>query len=418
MIQDSLRPSTAPGRNIKEVFEQHCSHLVFDQKLLRKVMDYEQRFVNKNDVHIRFFGGNLMGVDPVRFKDEDRNKWFDEVMDVDEDSLEDDLHALPEVVTHRHVSSDVMNLACLWMIHKFLTADKLNEGDRHSGAMACALVLQYKYITSILANWFTWDADPIVAQATYAQLSKRFGLKVAGSWGELLKQRAADIVSKGTLWYNHLIKFDKDIDKIANDTQGRIKDILKNIRDVFETVLHDPTLQIRNSDAQIELDGELKIRDKTRLYSSYIRYLLEIISDKNNFIIPELVEVIVKTVPTMPKSALVNTLSYMSNNASPRADKRVQRICEITLQHAFDYLNKNPSTMVSSSDIPGLLRKMRSLYQASRTNNPMILEMRELTEDITTIAIKSKNKVLISSVRNAVLLYILLRAFTKHHNEK
>jgi hypothetical protein len=74
--------------------------------------------------------------------------------------------------------------------------------------------------------------------------------------------------------------------------------------------------------------------------------------------------------------------------------------------------------MVSSSDIPGLLRKMRSLYQASRTNNPMILEMRELTEEITTIAIKSKNKVLISSVRNAVLLYILLRAFTKHHNEK
>ena len=405
-------------RNIKSVFEYHCDHLVFDQKLLRKVQTYEQQFVNKNDAHISFFGGNLMGVDPVRFKDEDRNRWFDEIMNVEEDALESDLHDLPEVVTHRHVSSDTMNLACLWMIHKFLTSDKLNEDDKHAGAMAVALVLQYKYITSILASWFKFNADPIIAQATYAALSKRFGLKIAGSWGELLKSRAQAIVGKGELWYKPLIAFDKDIDKIANDTQGRIKDILKNIRDMFTVVANDPDMHIRNVGTTIELDGELKIRDKTRLITTYMRYLLSIISDRNNFIIPELVGVIAKTVPTMPKSALVSVLSYMSNNSSPKADKRVQRICEITLQHAFDYLNRNPNTMASNSDIPGLIKKMRSLYQASRTNNPMILEMRDLTEQITAIAIRSKNKVLIAAVRNAVLLYILVRTFTMHHYQK
>ena len=114
----------------------------------------------------------------------------------------------------------------------------------------------------------------------------------------------------------------------------------------------------------------------------------------------------------------MNVLSYMSNNASPKADARVQKICELTLQHAFDYLNKNPNTMASNSDIPGLIKKMRSLYQASRTNNPMILEMRELTEEITAIAIRSKNKVLVAAVRNAVLLYILIRTFTMHHYQK
>lgn len=415
---ESLYSGSPAKRNIKSVFEHHCEHMVFDQKMLRKVQTYEQQFVNKNDAHISFFGGNLMGVDPVRFKDEDRNRWFDEVMDVDEDSLEDDLHALPEVVTHRHVSSDTMNLACLWMIHKFLTTDKLSEAEKHDGAMAVALVLQYKYITSILAAWFKFNADPIVAQATYAALSKRFGLKVAGNWGELLRRRAEAIVGKGQLWYKALVAFDKDIDKIANDTQGRIKDILKNIRDMFTVVQNSPEMQIRNVGSTIELDGELKIRDKTRLISSYMRYLLGILSDRNNFIIPELVDVIAKTVPTMPRSALVNVLSYMSNNASPKADPRVQKICELTLQHAFDYLNKNPNTMASNSDIPGLIKKMRSLYQASRTNNPMILEMRELTEEITAIAIRSKNKVLVAAVRNAVLLYILIRTFTMHHYQK
>lgn len=399
-------------KNIKEVFEHHCEHLVFDQALLRKVLMYEQRFVNKNEAHISFFGGNLLGVDPVRFKDEDRYRWFQEIMDVDEDALEDDLHSLPEVVTHRHVSSDTMNLACLWMIHKFLTSPKLNDQGKHDGAFTVALVLQYKYITSILANMFHFTADPIIAQATYAALTKRYGLKVFGNWGDLLKNRAEDVVGKGTLWYRHLITFDHEIDKIANDTQGRIKDIVKNIRDTFTIVQNSPEMQIRNNSATIELDGELKLRDRSRMVTSYLRYTLEIIYDQNNFIVPELTEIIVRTISTMPKSALVKTLAYMSNNASPKADKRVQRICELVIQHAFDYLARNPSTMMSSSDIPGLLRKMKSLYQASRTTNPMILEMRELTEEIAVIAVKSKNKVLIPAVRNAVLLYVLLRAFT------
>lgn len=405
-------------KNIKEVFEHHCSHLVFDQKLLKKIQTYERRFVTKNDTHISFFGGNLLGVDPVRFKDEDRNRWFDEILEVDEQALEDDLYALEEVVTHRHVSSDVMNISCMWTIHKFLTSDKLNDSDKYDGALATALILQYKFITSIIAHFFRYTADPVTAQATYAALSKRFGLKIAGSWGELLRQRSDDIVRKGGLHYKGFISFDKDIDKMLNDIQGRIKDIIKNIMDVFTAVKNSPELQIRSSSSTIELDGELKIRDKTRLITQYTRFLLELIHDRNNFIIPELVGVIVKTVPTMSKSTLVSVLTYMANNASPKADPRVQRICELTLQHAFDYLTKNPGTMASSSDIPGLLRKMRALYQASRTTNPMILEMRTLTEQISTVATGSKNKVLIASVRNAVLLYILLRTFTMNSQKR
>lgn len=404
--------------NIKQVFEQHCSHLVFDQKFLLKVQTYERKFVTKNDTHISFFGGNLLGVDPVRFKDEDRNRWFDEILEVDEQALEDDLYALEEVVTHRHVSSDVMNLSCLWVIHSFLTSPKLNDVDKYNGALATAQILQYKFITSIMAHFFRFNADPIVAQATYSQLTKRYGIKEYGNWYDLLKSRSDAIVRKGGLHYNGLVAFDKDIDKIVNDIQGRIKDIIKNIMDVFTSVKNSPDLQIRNTSSTLELDGELKVRDKTRLITQYMRYLLELIHDKNNFIIPELVGVIVKTVPTMRKSYLVEVLTYMSNNASPKADPRVQRICELTLQHAFDYLTKNPGTMASSSDIPGLLRKMRSLYQASRTNNPMILEMRELTEAISKVATGSKNSTLIASIRNAVLLYVLLRTFTMNSQKR
>ena len=53
--------------------------------------------------------------------------------------------------------------------------------------------------------------------------------------------------------------------------------------------------------------------------------------------------------------------------------------------------------------------------QASRTADPQIIEMRELAEGIARRTLKSKNGVLIAAVRNAVLLYILLRTFTMKH---
>lgn len=403
-------------KNVNSVFEEHCPHLVFDDRLLKKVMTYEHRFITKNEAHISFFGGNLMGVDPVRFKPEDRNMWFNDILDAEEDALEDDLHRLPDILAHRHVSSDVMNLSCFWVAHKFLTSTKLSKNDRELGAKMTILILQYKFITSILADWFKWNADPLIAQATYQALNKRFGLKVTGSWGALLKVRADAVVGEQSIHRRDLLDFqdDEKIVYMVNDTQGRIKDILKNIRDVFTAVSKSPELIIRNVGSQIELDGELKVRDKTRLISTYQRYILETISDKNGFIIPELVDIVAKFINTMPRASLVTTLTYMSNNASPKADKRVQRICELTLQHAFDYITKNPETMASQHDIPGLLRKMKALYQASKTTNPQVTEMRTLAEGVAKVATGSRNSTLLAAIRNAVLLYVLLRTMTMH----
>lgn len=405
------------GANVNSTFEAHCSHIIFDKKFLTAVKVYEQQFVNKNDTHIAFFGGVLMGVHPVRFKDEDRNRWFNEVMDADEDALEDDLHALPDILAHRHVSSDVMNLSCFWMAHKFLTSEHLDERQRHEGALASILVVQYKFITSILTDWFKFNADPIVAQATYGALNKRFGLKTAGSWGALLRIRAEAVVGKGELHYKELLSFNNDLKVVymVNDTQGRIKDILKNIRDVFTIVYNSPEMQMKNSASMIEMDGELKVRDKTRLVSTYMRYILDVLPDRNGFIVPDLVTVVAKTVPTMPRSALEATLGYMSANSSLRADKDVQQLCTVVLQHAFNYMARNPNVMENQSDVAGLLRKMRALYQASRTSEPQILEMRELAEGIAKRTLNSKNGVLLAAVRNAVLLYILLRTFTMKH---
>lgn len=408
--------------DLQSIFEEHCSHMVFDKKLLKEIMKYEHDFTNKNSDHINFFGGVLMGVDAIRFTPRDRAIWFDDIMSVDETLLENDINTLEDVVPTdgrtRHVSSDTMNLACFWTAHKFMNSSKLSIPDRELGATLCVLIFHYKVITSTLYNWFKqYQADPVIAQATYTALSKKYGLKIAGSWGELLRNRAKITVSRGELHYQRLMNFDNNLETVymINDTHGRVKSILKHIRDTFTAVSRNPDLLVKNVSATIELDGEIKIRDKTRLYSTYIRYLLDNLVDERSFIVNELVTVIASIVSTAPKSALEKSLVYMSTNASPNDDKDVQELCEVVLHHAFDYLTKNPSTMSSATDIPGLLKKMRDLYQASRASDDYIVKMRTLAEGIATRATGSKNKILISAIRNSILLYIILRTFTMNH---
>ena len=405
------------ARNVKTVFEEHCAHLIFDRKLLKKIQTYESDFVNKNEDHIVFFGGVLMGAQPVRFTPADRNRWFDEILDVDEGGLERDLHALDAILPHRHVSSDVMNISSFWMAHRFLSAGKLSASERELGAKLCIQIIQYKFITSTLTDWFRYNADPVVAQATYNVLTKRYGLKVEGSWGALLEKRAAEVVAKNGLHYNRLIDMTNDLETVymINDTQGRIKSILKYIRDVFTLVQNDQTVLVKNVVATIELDGEVKIRDKTRLNTQYVRYIQDTVSDRSSFIIPELLTVIAKVITTAPKSAVQETLEYMSENYSVKADKDVMRLPEVIMEHAFAYLTKNPNVMGRGQDIMGLLAKMKAIYQGSKISDPLVLEARAIGERIAKRATKSKNATLLSSIRNAILLYILIRTFTMDH---
>lgn len=408
-------------RSIRTIFDEHCSHVVFDRRLLKELAKYERDFVHKSEDHIKFFGGNLMGVEVVKFTSSDQARWFDEILEADEGGLKIEIHALPDVLPHRQVSSNIMNLSCVWMAHKFLTSSKLSQRERENGAKLAMLVLHYKYITSILSYWFKkYRADPVVAQATYDALTKRFGLKVAGSWGALLEGRSESVVDRRSIHYKTLMALEPDTSVIylLNDTQGRVKSILKYIRDVFSKVQGDESTLIKTIAGTIELDGDVKVRDRTKHTSRYVNYIETTIPDKSSFIIPELVRVISSIVTTAPRKNLQETLEYCSENFSVRGDKELLRLPAVLLEHAFDYITKNPGVMSSGRDVTGLLSKMRSVYQASKANDPLILEARTIGESVAKRATGSKNKILLSAVRNALMLYILLRAFTMDHYQR
>jgi hypothetical protein len=408
------------SKNINLVFKEGCPDLVFDKTFIKKLSSYTQAFANKNDDHIAFFGGALLGVHPIRFRTEDRNRWFDDILECDDLAIEDEMHRLEEIVSTRHVSGDVMNMSCLWVVHSIYTSTHLSMSEKEAGMTDALMVLQYKIITSIMAHFFPYPANEQIAIATYAALSKKFGLKVYGSWRALLLSRVRDVLAKSSIHYKTYTEFnnDKPIVYMVNDIHGRIKDFIKNIRDVFAQVEKDPKGLIRSTSTTQAIDGELSVKSLKRNYVVYRRYIHEIITDRPSFIREELVQIISSAMQTMPRPLFEDALAYVSLNSGIRGDKDILNLVDSTLTHAVDYISTNAAIIGNVNDIGGLIAKFRALYMASRGNDPTLLIMRDTAEAITKRAVKSKNGSVIAAVRTGLMLYILLRTFTMRHYSK
>lgn len=405
--------------NVKSVFDEECKHLAIDQKLVKAIHAYQVGFVNKNEQHVEFFGGNLLGVQVVRFVDDDRAAWFEDVLDADEVALEQKLHALENINPEFNVSSDVMNLSCAWLINALYNSPKLSASQKHEAMVDVLLVMQYKFLTSRLYRHFQFPAQKEVAEATYASLSYKFDIKQYGSWAKLLRAKAEDAIDprKGLHFKTVVSKMDDDLDVVyfVNDTQGRIRDMLKNLYNEYLKV-YNQGQRITAASAVVEHDGAEILRDKTKNLSAYTRYLNSVITDKNSFIRDELVKVVERIMHRMPPAAFHDTLEWMSTNYRQARAGEVEEILNEVLIHAFDYLSTNRSVTRAASDLPQLVSKLRGVYQSSRSTDPTLIALREKTEKIVVMATGRKPKdSAVPAVRTGVLLYCVLRAFTMRH---
>ncbi|MBB5409321.1 hypothetical protein HDG34_003262 [Paraburkholderia sp. HC6.4b] len=404
------------AKNIEGVFAEACHDLVIDAMFARRISQYRHAFVFKNADHIKFFGGNLTGVEVVRFTDDDRDRWFEEILKVEEGVLAQELVALPTVNPTFKVSSDTMNLSCAWLMHTLYASPKLNDTQKQAAMMDVGLVLQYKFLTSRLFRHFRYPADRATAEATYALLSGKFAIKQYGTWNAVLEQRTRDLISPQGLHFKAISKMDNDLEVIylLNDTQSRIRDMLKNIYDVFLQV-HHQGMRIQSSSALVDYDGEVVLKDRNRNLLAYTRYLQSIVSDRHSFIKEELLELICKLMYTTPPRLFRQTLEWISDNYRQARAKRVGELLDETLIHSFDYLAEERTMVRTHVDLPTLLARLRGVYTSSRSIDPALFSLREKAEWCVKQATGNRNDSVIASVRTAVLLYLVIRTMTMRH---
>lgn len=404
------------AKTIKDVFDEHCDGLKINRRFVKEIHRLQLGFVNRSDDHVHFFGSGLLGVYPVRYRTSDKETWLNDLLEVEESDLVEDIKKLDSIDPTWVRATDPVNLSTVWLLHQIHNSTTLSPREKDTALVDLMLVLQYKFISSIMAHFFPYPADEEVAMATYAALNRKFDIKVYGSWGSLLQARAKSIVSADSIHHSTFVKMDDDaaIVYMVGDIQARLREIVKKMSKMFYLV-RDNNTRISSTSAVAEMDGAIGVKDKTRDYTSYSRYTHSIISDRNTFIRQELLKVVSEVMHTMPERYLEETLTYCSKNYGQRGDKRIGELIDETLLHAFDYISTQRGLMASPSDLGRLVANLRSLYMASRMSDPGLLKMRDLATGIVEDSVKSRNGAVIASVRTGLQIYLVLRTFTKNH---
>ena len=398
---------------IKRVFEKECGDLKIDNKLVKRLSQFTNEFINKNEEHVNFFGSNLLGVYTARYLPSDKDHWFADVLDIDDTSLTDQLHDLDEINSEYKRISDVVNLTSIWLTYKVLNSKELSTSNKQKAMVDIIFMLQVKFLTSVLSYYIKYPTDPEVAQAVYESLSLKFGLRQHGSWGAFLLARSEEIVSKQSIHYPTFQRFDNTdaIFYAITDIQGRIKEVVKKMMGLLIEINNNKG-RIVTTASTVEINGEVILKDKKNNYSKYIRYIHMNITDKPTFIRTEVVKIVADAMHTMPERLLLDTLSYCSINYGQRNSDEIGELIDEVLLHAFEFLNKNKNLVNKTMDLPLITTRLRSLYMASRMSDPSLIKAKDLADSIVSKSVNAKNKAILSSLRTGLELYIVLRAFT------
>lgn len=398
--------------SIKAIFEAHGAHLAFDQRLAEKINVYCKSFINKNDDHIQFFGSNLTGVYPVRMSSVDEMEWTVDILGLDNIDIKKQVKALPHINENWIRGTDVFTLSGFWVVYRLLKSNlpiKVKEKAIHS----TILNVHFKYISSIMAYYFRYEVDKAVAQAVYDRLSLKFRLKQEGSWLALLEYRAKDLIAEKSIHYSTLTTYSPDdaIQYLITDTQGRMRDVVKNLWTVLAEVRQEEKRGVNKS--MIDLDGDLSVRDVTAQLTPYKDYLMTISKEPNSFLKREIVEIVCDVMTTMNPEQFKNGIQ-MVVALRLKNDNKIEKMLELTMVHVFDQFAKDRTLQKSIKNLPTLVAHMRAIYTAPRSKGD-VLVLREGIESLLVKYLKMRTPAQISAVRTGILLYIVIRTFSKEH---
>lgn len=399
---------------IKSVAEAHTKHLKFDVALAKELAHYAHQYLNSNPNNLAAMGSNLLGVYPMRFTTADRYAFLEDVMGVDERAMRKDIVALDTVDENWVRASDVMNILCMFLAYRFLTSG-LPQKVREEAALTALMIYHYKIFSSLLTRYFPHGVSEGLAQAVYAKLSKKFDIKQAGNWKEVLRRASLQLMGDDSVHRETLRTFlpDEKVIYLISDSQVRVRSRFKYIWEVLEEV-HSQGKGFVNAKSSIELNGEMHLRDVERLIPKYTRYLKDVLTEQNRFIKEDLIEVVLELMPTIPEKQFQMILTVFSTRYKA-SDKLAMALVDNTITHLFDSVLSDREVRSSLGNLSDTLIRTRGLYTASRSSDALLLKMRDDGEKFIRKHTSIRNGASVSANRTGLFLYLVLRTMVIDH---
>jgi len=406
---------------IVDLLEKHFADVKLDRAFCMRVINFVTRFMNKNADHSAFFGGALLGVNPIRWHPTDREQWYDEVLGVNDDLLQYDFLKLDVIDPSHNVNSDSFNHIPAFLCRKLMMNTQLPGNLRDETMIALFTLLHIKYLTSLLSRRFQYPAKREVAEATFMSLNYKWDIRRLGSWHALIRDRCLSIIGPDTNYTDHIFGSNNSLTdywstRIVTDTQSRIREVINKIYAVYIQVLKEGGRVITTSEMGLSTDGDAFLKDKTSGFATYLRYGKEVVTNEANFIRPELLGIVERAmVDSMPSQPFEDTLKYICRNVAQARMGHIDKMFEECLLYVFDQMQSERTQIQRANDLEGLILKVRSKLMASRSSDPRVLYLREVGEKIVADATGVRNKAVLAATRTGIMLYITLRVLTKNH---
>lgn len=385
-------------------------NITVNEELAKKIVTFLQAFVNKNDEHTAFFGGNLLGVHKITWGDEyEGRSWLEEICGVEDiDQLQDDLYDIKDINPSHVTSSSLTNLSFLYMSH-LLYASNLKEETKHNAIVATIMLAHCKHLTSLMGRRFRHAANPATARAMYEGLKYDSSLKKHGSWLALIRNRGEQVLADKFIWKRDLEKFDNDkrVTKWANDLQTRIRNLVNVLTRNFYDV-HKEANRINTYNHLNDIGGELELSAFKSQQANLQREMMSFYTRKNDLMKEQLIDMTTAVITTSDKRLLEETLGFMVENNRPLHKDLVQ-LTETLVIFMYSVARENNIPM---KDISKLVAKYVDMFRGSGTRREDILTIKNIIKQITDQAVPRARRSMQTSTRVALFTYLVIRIFS------
>ncbi len=399
---------------LKQIFDERFGNIKVSKNLANEFYNSQVRFISKGQEYIEFFGGNLVGVNVIKFTPNDEQNFYD-IFETTKEEVEYLVDKAPGINKNFIVSSDPFNLLNVYFVHKSLVSSYLNEKQKYQAAMNLLLLLNYKFITSIMNHFFRYPIDKSTAEVIYNNLSFKFILKQKGNWSSTLEYRAEEILSNDSIHRETLLKFNDDnkIIYLLNDSQGRLRDMIKNIYREYLRVKESGIVYRKTSNIQLDDENGDSFKDKIHGLENYRNYLFKVVQNENDYIKEELIQIILDLVPAVTREALITILEFTVGKHLH--EKYINDYLELIVTYSYNQMLNDINILHDTKDIGKFLTVLKAYYQSSKNKDEDLLKIRDLGDDLIKHATDIKTRITITSLRTAHFLYTVLRVYTKHY---
>lgn len=400
--------------NLLSILDGRFGNTKFSKNIADELYQNQIRFITKGQEYIEFFGGNLTGVHVVKFTIYDENNYYD-ILDTNKEEVDDLVKKAKGINQNFIVSSDPFNLLNVYITHKCMTSNFLNEKQKQSAIFNNTLLLNYRFLTSIVNHFYRYPIEKSMGEVVYNNLSFKFILKQEGTWSKTLEYRANQILDKEGIHNETFKKFNDDnkIIYLLNDSQGRLRDMIKNIYREYLRVKESGVIYKKTSNIQLDEENGDSFKDKHNGLEIYKNYIFTIVQNDKDYIKEELLSVVLDLVPAVTRETLINTLEYIVDNQGNDSD--ISKYLDLCIVYSYNQMINDIDILSNNKDIGHFLLLLKNYYQSSKSKEPDLLEIRKLGDSIVKKSTDIKTRITITTTRTAHFLYTVLRTYTRHY---